>query len=829
MRKVWTGHSKSLHLFVLWSFAVAQPLYDLIGGNAEFLVAHGAGVVDLIALVVLLSLAPPLVLVLAEAAIGLISPAARRWWHRIIVALLVALILLPLLKRIDPDAVLVPLIGSLAAAIAFTVAYAVSPTVRSFCSVLSPAVLIFPVIFIFFTPVERLLLGGREKERAGLQLERTPPIVMIVFDELNVTALLDGTGNIDPVRFPHFAELARGGWWFKNATAVYPETRYAIPSLLTGQYASATKDLPIYSEHPQNLFTWLAPRYRVRAVEPVTNLCPGTICPRDSGPFGLQVDPQSLLTDLAVVYQHIVLPRPLAAEWLLPIDFGWKGFAGGGKPKHSIKQGLVQSVREGRAGEFQSFVDGLLLGDGAVNFLHILLPHTPLQYLPTGDEYVNSSLLLGLAPDGSWSRDEALVEAAYLQYMLQVGFIDTMIGRLIDKLKAENQYDETLIVITADHGAAIEPGKQRRKLSEANAPAILQVSLLIKLPHQSTGQISDRRVSGIDLVATIADALGTTLPWPSDGHSAFAATFPARDVVEIPNFPEAGSTFRFPAAKLNFPRLKWQVSTFGERIPLEQTVPRGQWPQLLRRPVVDLQQAIAPPGLLFDADTAELFEDVRPGEKAVPMLVSGRIVAPDHQREPIDLALALNGVVVSTTRTFSRTNAELSFMLIAPVGALERGPNSLAIFATENLGGQALLRPIPSRAQPDFRIAENGAAGEVLTSASGASIPIVDDDIKGALQSIEERGGMVALQGWAVDLVEKRPASSVLVFSNGRLIHSGFPARRSGGVARRFKSDSLLYSGFYFELPGSRIDLSNGTLRLFAVSRGVASEVKISN
>ena len=64
---------ESIHLFVLWSFAVAQPLYDLIGSNAEFLVAHGAGVTDLLALVVLLSLAPPLVLVLAEAAIGFIS------------------------------------------------------------------------------------------------------------------------------------------------------------------------------------------------------------------------------------------------------------------------------------------------------------------------------------------------------------------------------------------------------------------------------------------------------------------------------------------------------------------------------------------------------------------------------------------------------------------------------------------------------------------------------------------------------------------------------------------------------------------------------------
>ncbi|HEX2512483.1 MAG TPA: hypothetical protein VHK44_07795, partial [Xanthobacteraceae bacterium] len=79
------------------------------------------------------------------------------------------------------------------------------------------------------------------------------------------------------------------------------------------------------------------------------------------------------------------------------------------------------------------------------------------------------------------------------------------------------------------------------------------------------------------------------------------------------------------------------------------------------------------------------------------------------------------------------------------------------------------------------------------------------------------------------DLVEKRPASSVLVFSNGKLIHSGFPALRSRSVAKRFKSDNLLYSGFHFEVPKSGIDLANGSLRLFAISRGVASEMEISD
>jgi hypothetical protein len=271
------------------------------------------------------------------------------------------------------------------------------------------------------------------------------------------------------------------------------------------------------------------------------------------------------------------------------------------------------------------------------------------------------------------------------------------------------------------------------------------------------------------------------------------------------------------------------VFTFGDRIPLEKTVPRGPGPELLKRPVGEVQQAASPPGLFFDADTAEMFEDVRRGERPLPMLVSGRIVGPDRGQEHLDLALALNGVVVSTTRTFSQPNAERSFLLIAPVGALKQGRNALEIFAIESSGGQAVLLPIPSREQPDFSIAQNDSGGEVLTSASGAPIPILNDGIMGRLQVIEERGGMIALQGWAVDLKEKRPASSVLVFSDGKLIHSGFPAQRSGGAARRFKSDSFLYSGFYFEVPKSRIDLSNGALRLFAISRGIASEMKISD
>ena len=59
--------TEALHLFVLSSFAVAQPIYDLVGSNAEFFVAHRAGPGTIAAFVLALSVGLPALLVLIEA------------------------------------------------------------------------------------------------------------------------------------------------------------------------------------------------------------------------------------------------------------------------------------------------------------------------------------------------------------------------------------------------------------------------------------------------------------------------------------------------------------------------------------------------------------------------------------------------------------------------------------------------------------------------------------------------------------------------------------------------------------------------------------------
>jgi hypothetical protein len=51
-----------LNLAVLWTFAVAQPLFDLLKDNPEFFAARGSSGFDIISFSVLLVVLPPAIL-----------------------------------------------------------------------------------------------------------------------------------------------------------------------------------------------------------------------------------------------------------------------------------------------------------------------------------------------------------------------------------------------------------------------------------------------------------------------------------------------------------------------------------------------------------------------------------------------------------------------------------------------------------------------------------------------------------------------------------------------------------------------------------------------
>src|SRR5215211_5673062 len=84
-----------LHLLVLWAFAVAQPLFDLLGKNGEFFAARGSTRWDIVLFALVLLLVPPAILTGAEA---LAPGPARGAVHAAFVAALVGLFVLQAIR-----------------------------------------------------------------------------------------------------------------------------------------------------------------------------------------------------------------------------------------------------------------------------------------------------------------------------------------------------------------------------------------------------------------------------------------------------------------------------------------------------------------------------------------------------------------------------------------------------------------------------------------------------------------------------------------------------------------------------------------------------------
>jgi hypothetical protein len=103
------------------------------------------------------------------------------------------------------------------------------------------------------------------------------------------------------------------------------------------------------------------------------------------------------------------------------------------------------------------------------------------------------------------------------------------LGEFLEHIKKIDLYEKSIIIITADHGVSFHENEHRRSVKFVSNPAeIINVPLFIKLPHQSSGVISDRNVESIDIAPTVADLLGFTLPWPTDGVSVFEEKAPKR-------------------------------------------------------------------------------------------------------------------------------------------------------------------------------------------------------------------------------------------------------------------------------------------------------------
>ena len=152
-----------LHLFVVWNFAVAQPLFDLFSRTAEFFVIRQSPPLDIILFVVLLSIVSPALGVLVVWGIRAVHAGLSVWLHLLLVGCLSAMLALQALQIIQTlpyISGIVLMLGAGGIGLLTSVSYHTLPLVRTFCTLLSPGIVLFPILFLFFSPVSTLLFSS---------------------------------------------------------------------------------------------------------------------------------------------------------------------------------------------------------------------------------------------------------------------------------------------------------------------------------------------------------------------------------------------------------------------------------------------------------------------------------------------------------------------------------------------------------------------------------------------------------------------------------------------------------------------------------------------
>ena len=669
----------ALQLLALWAMGVAQPLYDLLGRNPTLFVHDRAQPLDFFCFVLLLSLALPAAALVAPAeAARLLGRRASSAVYTLGMALLLALSLVPVIGKLTPLAGWVQLLAAVLLAILLAALWLAVRPLQQFLLLLSPAILLLPLIFLLRGGIrEQWLRPGVEFDEASAEA-RT--VVLLVLDALPLTSLLDDAGRIDPVRYPNFARLTATATWYRRARATAPNTELAVPTILSGQCSEAGRP-PTFAGYPRNLFTLLGASYRTEALERVTELCPPSLCGEESAPFGQRF--RLLTSDVAVVFAHWALPRGWTGR-LPSIDAAWGGFleAAGPTPRDSRPKKLIQVER------FREQLERIEPGDGRlVFFSHLLLPHNPFFYLPSGRRYRTDHREPGGATS-AFSDDPWLVGHSYQRHLLQLGFTDRLLGELIDALERAGRWEDALVVVTADHGASFRANLPRRKPQAANAVDILSVPLIVKGPGQRQGEVVDLPVQGLDVLPLMAEALGIPKPAWAEGLNREEHEAGSRPPVWCPTLPEA------LGAEIGAERVRQRVAEklalFGSGESAGEIPAVGPRPDLLGTATEPPCGPPAPFQIKFDETP---FRAMDGSSDFVPAELVGRVSGIDPG-QAVDLAVAVNGTVRATTTSYrdGAANASL-WVAIVPESAFRDGANRVEVFAVNEPGSRCPLSP----------------------------------------------------------------------------------------------------------------------------------------
>lgn len=773
----------ALEIWALSAFAIAQPLFAVLGDEATFFVVHRASTAAIVTLVLVLTLGVPAVLFGVECIVEATETTVVRLWRRgrgpetrdgdphrdgqrhtprvspvvhtlILGGLASAVVVPPLSRSLGLGAA--PWMTALvvvAVVVAFMLARFV--VLRRVVRYAAFAPVLFAVLFLFLSPVSALIGGSTttassrtvdgategDRSTLGPGNVDTPPVVWMILDEFPLSMIVGSDEEIVADRFPNLARLASMSTFYPSYTAGAVFTERAVPSILTGRWPKDGQ-LPIASQHPQNLFTILAgPDYPVTAYESVTELCPPDVC--EDRP---EREPIPLWGDTWAVYLRYLLPGTVADRFVGRIDQNWADFdrapaapakgpeptgsppdttpggsatSAGGPPANAVEGSppgsgnhanqvaiddettrwaeLAEMVPDfnGNVDLFDRFVAPL--GDpdlAGLHYLHMRLPHGPIRYLPDGRKYV-AYFEPRTGEFTQWPDDEPTMRTIMHRAVLQAMFADHLVGEMLDALERSGNLERTAIVVASDHGASFRPGVATRSMDSPDAALDSVPSLLlIKAPDQTRARVDVRRAQQVDILPTVLELVGmhphdrdTATTEPFDGLAMtdrHADEWAQRIVVRAGD----GDPFEYrsPPVVTDSPTIEWIRQILPDPTRPYAVGPIGGLVGLADDGVRQTSS-----GYSLTLDWPTMFDDVVTdpttvaaddfGHLFLPALITGVI---DGATSPVHVAAVVNGRIAGVGESFTFEGTQRISILIDP-DALTSGRNDVS-FITVPVG-----------------------------------------------------------------------------------------------------------------------------------------------
>ncbi|MFM8561475.1 MAG: sulfatase-like hydrolase/transferase [Solirubrobacterales bacterium] len=666
---------RGLQLAALWSIAVVWPLFDVLRNEPDFFVARGNTAGDIILYALIHVFLPPLVMVGIEALVDLASRRAGRIVHLAFIAALVAIFALQFTKNLLPTLTSASILLALAIGVLLALLYARQAAVRSVLTWLSPAPLVVLILFLFLSPISDILFPAEGQARVVDDKGNGTPVFLIVFDEAPAAALMNRSELVNSARFPNFGALARTSTWYRNNTTVADGTAAGVPAILSGQ-RPADRLSPTRT-YPQSVYTLLGSGYDITNVEPVTRVCPRTICPvrvrsqkADAGGSRLL----TLINDLTVVERKVLYP-PELADRLPAVDTNFEDF--GGEIDFSVKPGQYPEGRIARFGDNEP-----IAGESKANqilarsaklagtidqprskpplfVLHLEIPHPAWRFEKTGAQYqIAENKIPGLT-DKTWGQNQYLVDVGLQRFLLQTQYADSILGSLVSDIKASGLWQKSLVIVTTDHGATFQTGMVRRSIEPTNFAEMANTPLFVKYPGQKEGKISDSATRSIDILPTIARETGIESGWKYEGRP-LDSKFPEKEVT-VRNAQEQGPVSH-PFEKMLAERRvivdRWTRLFPGGDESLYRLGPNQE---LIGKEAAPLETAAGK--AKAEIANRSLYEDIRPESGVLPFNVAGRLSGLGSGRP---LAVAVNGKVAAVGESYNTPDGIRFGILVPP-------------------------------------------------------------------------------------------------------------------------------------------------------------------